>query len=66
MWAAGPRFRRATSSAMMLMAISSTDSEPMSRPTGAATLARASSLMPWSRKVSKMSRIFRRLPIRPT
>ena len=59
----GPRLRRAINSATMLMAISGTVCEPMSRPTGAATRARSASAMPASRRLSKISLIFRLLPI---
>ena len=62
----GPRLRRAISSATMLTAISGTVCEPMSSPTGAATRARRVSAMPASRRLSKISWILRRLPIRPT
>ncbi len=37
----GPRLRRAISSATMLIAISGTDCEPISSPTGAATRSRS-------------------------
>ena len=62
----GPRLRLAISSATMLMAISGTVCEPMSRPTGAATRARSASEIPASRRLSKISLILRRLPISPT
>ena len=38
----------------------------MSRPTGAATRSRSASAIPCSRRLSKISRILRRLPISPT
>ena len=47
----GPRLRRAISSATMLMAISGTVCDPMSRPTGAVTRARSASADPGVTKV---------------
>src|SRR5438445_3671318 len=61
-----PRLRQAISSATMLMAISGTVCEPMSKPSGACTLSNISELMPLAMRSSKMILIFRLLPIMPT
>src|SRR6266852_4577265 len=58
--------RTAISSAVMLMAISSGVSAPMSNPTGACTRSKFSSAMPSFSSALYTERTFRLLPIMPT
>src|SRR5262249_17650962 len=63
---ATPRFRWAISSATMLIAISGTVCEPMSKPSGACIFSRAVAGVPLAIRSSNIIRIFRLLPIIPT